>query len=317
MIVTVTLNPAVDCSMYVTEYTGNAVNRAERQQITAGGKGINISLILERLGIDTLAYTFCGGETGQLLCHLLDKTGLNYSVVWLENQLTRINFKLHHDKSETEINGTGTEIPSEILDSFISELDKKLKNNDVLILAGSLPPSSPPDTYAYIMKKLSHKNLRIVADTSGKALLEILPYKPFLIKPNNHELADILRKPVNTPEEASAGARDLQKLGAGNIIVSLAEMGSVLLTADGTEYRIKAPSGTVKNSVGAGDSMLAGFLAGLEKTGDFALAHVLGTACGSATAFSDGLAEKQEIIRILNEMLPDSQIVQKFFDIEF
>ena len=302
MIVTVTLNPAVDCSMYVTGYTENALNRAERQQITAGGKGINISLILEKLGIDTLAYTFCGGDTGQLLCHLLNKTGLNYSAVSLGNQLTRINFKLHHDKFETEVNGTGTAISPEILDGFIAELDGKLNDNDILVLAGSLPQTVPYDTYGYIMKKLSHRKLRIVVDTSGKALLEILPYKPFLIKPNNHELAEILGKPVKTPEEAISGARDLQKLGAGNIIVSLAEMGSVLLTEDGLEYRINAPSGTVKNTVGAGDSMLAGFLAGLEKTGDFRYAHLLGTACGSATAFSEGLAEKNDILRILDEL---------------
>lgn len=317
MIVTVTLNPAVDCSMNVTGYTENAVNRADYQYLTAGGKGINISVILKRLGIQTSAYSFCGGETGRLFCNLLNNTGLDYSVIWLENQRTRINFKLKHGKYETEINGTGTEISPEILDDFISDLDKKLSNNDILVLAGSIPPSSPPDTYAYIMKRLSHRNIRIVADTSGKPLLEILPYRPFLIKPNNHELAEILGRPVDTPDEASAGARELQKMGAGNIIVSLAEKGSVLLTANGTEYRIKAPKGTVKNSVGAGDSMLAGFLAGLEKTGNFVHAYVLATACGSATAFSDGLAEKSEIIRVLNEMFPDTQLVQNFFDIEF
>ncbi|MDE6835086.1 MAG: 1-phosphofructokinase [Ruminococcus sp.] len=302
MIITVTLNPAVDCSMNVTDYTENAVNRADFQHLTAGGKGINISVILKRLGVETSAYSFCGGETGSLFCNLLDKTGIDYSVIWLENQLTRINFKLKYGNTETEVNGKGTEISPEILDRFITDLDRKLNNNDILVLAGSIPQSAPPDTYAYIMKKLSYRNIRIVVDTSGKPLLEILPYRPFLIKPNNHELSGILRRPVETSSEALDGARELHKMGAGNIIVSLAEKGSVMLTADGTEYRIKAPSGTVKNSVGAGDSMLAGFLAGLEKSGDYNYALSLGTACGSATAFSGGLAEKSEIMRLFSEI---------------
>ncbi|MDE6424972.1 MAG: 1-phosphofructokinase [Ruminococcus sp.] len=304
MIVTVTLNPAVDCAMGVTGYAENSVNRADFQHLTAGGKGINISIILDRLGIETSALSFCGGETGRLLCNLLDKIGLSYSMVWLENQLTRINFKLKCDGAETEINGMGTEIPPKILDKFISDLDGSINNNDILVLAGSIPPSVPSDTYARIMKRLSRRNIRIVVDTSGKPLLEILPYRPFIIKPNNHELGEILGRPVNTPQEAFDGARELQSLGAGNIIVSLAEKGSVMLTADGLEYRIEAPSGTVKNSVGAGDSMLAGFLAGLEKSGEYNYALALGTACGSATAFSGGLAEKSEIMRLFSEINP-------------
>lgn len=304
MIITITLNPAIDCAMGVTGYTENAVNRADFQHLTAGGKGINISIILQRLGAETSALSFCGGETGRLLCSLLDRINLPYSMVWLENQLTRINVKLKHGGCETEINGKGTEIPPEILEKFISGIEENINDDDILVLAGSVPPSVPSDTYARIMKRLSRRNIRIVVDTSGKPLLEILPYRPFLIKPNNHELGEILGREIRTPGEALDGARELQPLGAGNIIVSLAEKGSVMLTADGTEYRINAPSGTVKNSVGAGDSMLAGFLAGLEKTGDFNYALALGTACGSATAFSGGLAEKDEIRRIFSEIYP-------------
>ena len=316
MIVTVTLNPAIDCFINVTGYTKRELRRADIKT-TAGGKGINVSVILHRLGIQTYAYSFFGGKMGFIFNDLMKETGIDNLMIWLEDQHTRLNLKLNDGKEETEINGKGMEIPPESLDFLISQLDKKLCDNDILVLAGSIPPSASPDIYNYIMKKLAHRNVRIVVDTSGKPLLKTLQYRPFLIKPNHHELAEILGKPVRNPDEASAGARELQKIGAGNIIVSLAEMGSVLLTADGDEYRIKAPSGTVKNSVGAGDSMLAGFLAGLEKTGNFAYAHVLGTACGSATAFSDGLAEKNDIIRILREMFPDTDVVQNFFDIEF
>lgn len=304
MIITVTLNPAVDCSMGVADYTENAVNRADFQNITAGGKGINISVILNRLGIETLAVGFCGGETGKMLCSLLDGMNCPHRMTFLENQLTRINVKLKCGDNETEINGKGAEIAPEILDSFIYSLENSLKSGDILVLAGSIPPSVPADTYARIMKRLSGHGVKIAVDTSGKPLLEILPCRPFLIKPNNFELGEILGRTVRTPEEALDGAHELQKLGAGTVLVSLAEKGSVLLTENGNEYRISAPSGTVKNSVGAGDSMLAGFLAGLEKTGDYNYALKLGTASGSATAFSGGLAEKAEILALFNKIHP-------------
>ncbi|MDE5584574.1 MAG: 1-phosphofructokinase [Ruminococcus sp.] len=295
MIVTVTLNPAIDCTMNIENYAENSVNRAEKQILTAGGKGINISMILKNLGIDTLALGFCGGETGRLFCNLLDRTGLDYSVVWLENQLTRINVKLKYNNAETEINGMGAEISDDMLEKFIFDLGKKLNDNDILVLAGSIPSSVPSDIYARIMKSLSDRNIRIVADSSGKPLAEILPLRPFLIKPNNFELGEILGKKISTRSQALSGAEDLQKLGARNILVSLAGEGAVLLTENGDKYEISAPSEEVKNSVGAGDSMLAGFLAGLEKTGDFYIALLLGTASGSATAFSDGLATRAEI----------------------
>lgn len=295
MIITVTLNPAVDCSMGVSDYRENSVNRADFQNLTAGGKGINISVILNRLGVETKALGFCGGETGKLFCSLLDAMECPHSMTWLENQLTRINVKLHCGTSETEINGRGADISPDVLKKFIQKLEDTLSDGDTLVLAGSIPASVPPDIYARIMERFSGRDIRIAADSSGKPLLELLPYRPFLVKPNNFELGEILGRKITTPDEAISGAYELQTLGARTVLVSLAEKGSVLLTEDGREYRISAPEGTVKNSVGAGDSMLAGFLAGLEKTGDYNYALRLGTASGSATAFSDGLAEKYEI----------------------
>lgn len=295
MIITVTLNPAIDCSMGVADYRENSVNRADYQNLTAGGKGINISVILNRLGVETKALGFCGGETGKLLCSLLDAMECPHDMTYLENQLTRINVKLRCGSSETEINGRGAEISPYVLEEFIRKLDSTLKDGDILVLAGSIPASVPADIYARIMKRFSGRNIRICADSSGNPLLELMPFRPFLVKPNNFELGEILGREIATPDEAVAGAYELQKLGARMVLVSLAEKGAVLLTETGEEYRISAPAGTVKNSVGAGDSMLAGFLAGLEKTGDYRYALVLGTASGSATAFSGGLAEKHEI----------------------
>lgn len=302
MIITVTLNPAIDCAMGVTAYRENSVNRADFQNLTAGGKGINISVILNRLGVETNALGFCGGETGKLLCSLLDAMECPHNMTWLENQLTRINVKLRCGNSETEINGKGADISPDILEKFIQNVENTLDDGDILVLAGSIPASVPADIYARIMKRLSGRNIRIAADSSGKPLLELLPYKPFLIKPNNFELGEILGRNINTPDEAISGAYELQKLGANTVLVSLAEKGAVLLTENGEEYRISAPAGTVKNSVGAGDSMLAGFLAGLEKTGDYNYALMLGTASGSATAFSGGLAEKSEIIELFSKI---------------
>ncbi len=304
MILTVTLNPAVDCAMGVSGYHENAVNRADYQHLTAGGKGINISVILHRLGTETKALGFCGGETGKLLCSLLDSMDCPHSMTWLENQLTRINVKLRCDENETEINGKGPEIAEDILESFIEKIENELNDGDILVLAGSIPSSVPPDIYARIMKRLSGRNIRISVDSSGKPLAEILPLKPFLIKPNNFELGEILGRDISTREEAFYGASELQKLGAGTVLVSLAEKGAVLLTENGEKYEVSAPHGEVKNSVGAGDSMLAGFLAGLEMTGDYYTALMLGTAAGSATAFSGGLAEKHEINELLCKIYP-------------
>ena len=308
MIYTVTLNPAVDCTVEVTDYCAGRVNRAEKEVLTAGGKGINMSVILSRLGIETTALGFCGGDTGNLLCRLLDRMNCPHELTELDGQLTRINVKLHTDGVETEINGKGPDISAKELESFAAKLEKTVKNGDTLILAGSVPASVPDSIYADIMRLFSGRDVRIIADTSGILLAELLEMRPFLIKPNNFELGELCGCEIKTRAEALDGAETLQKRGAQNVLVSLAGEGAVLLCSDGRRFEIDAPKGTVRNSVGAGDSMVAGFLAGLELFGDFERALALGTASGSATAFSDFLAERDEIEEIFQRFYPDFAI---------
>lgn len=304
MIYTVTLNPAVDCAMTVSDYCAGRVNRAENEILTAGGKGINMSVILSRLGIDTKALGFCGGDTGKLLCRLLDKIGCPHSMTELEGKLTRINVKLHTGDEETEINGKGPDINVAELEGFVKMLTDTVKEGDTLILAGSVPASVPDSIYSDIMERFAGRKVRIIADASGRLLAELLKKKPFLVKPNNFELGEICGCEINTRSEALAGAEKLREMGAENVLVSLAGEGAVLVCSDGSHYETEAPKGIVKNSVGAGDSMLAGFLAGLELFGDCKTALMLGTAAGSATAFSDFLAEKDEIDELFYKLSP-------------
>lgn len=307
MIYTVTLNPAVDCTMQISGYCGGRVNRADSEVLTAGGKGINMSVILSRLGIETKALGFCAGDTGHLLCSLLDRMNCPNSMTELDGQLTRINVKLHTGTEETEINGKGPDISSDELSDFISMLESTVKDGDTLILAGSVPASVPSNIYAEIMRRFNGRNVRLIADTSGNLLLELLEMKPFLVKPNNFELGEICGCGINSSSDAFEGAEKLRKMGAQNVLVSLAGDGAVLLCSDGSRYEAKPPKGTVKNSVGAGDSMLAGFLAGLELYNDFESALMLGIASGSATAYSESLAEKNEIEKLFYELCPEKK----------
>ena len=302
MIYTVTLNPAVDCTLKASDYSEGKVNRAESETLSAGGKGINMSVILHRLGADTTALGFIGGDTGKLFCSLLDKLECPHDMTGLDGQLTRINVKLNAEGTETEINGKGPYISPQQLESFITELENRLSDGDSLILAGSVPESVPPTIYSDIVKRLNSRNVRIIADSSGKLLTELVKMKPFLIKPNNHELAEICGFKVVTHEDAFRGAEILQKMGAENVLVSLAGDGAVFLSEKGERYEVAAPHGTVVNSVGAGDSMVAGFLAGYEKYGSFKEALLLGTAAGSATAFSESLADADEIQKLYNTL---------------
>lgn len=303
MIYTITLNPAVDCAMTVADYAEGRVNRAESEVLSAGGKGINMSVILNRLGTETMALGFCGGDTGQLLCRLLDKAQCPHSMTELEGKLTRINMKLYAQGTETEINGKGPDISEQELEAFIKMLENTVKGGDTLILAGSIPSSVSATVYSDIADRFADKNVRIIADTSGKPLENILAKKPFLVKPNNFELGEICRREISTREQALSGAQMLREMGAQNVLVSLAGEGAVLVCSDGRQYEIDAPKGEVKNSVGAGDSMLAGFLAGLELwEGDYEKALMLGTAAGSATAFSESLAEKEEILALFDKL---------------
>ena len=298
MIYTVTFNPAID---YVVRL-GNplqpgAVNRAVGEDCVLGGKGINVSGVLAQLGVESVALGFIAGETGAWLERGLTAQGLHTDFIWLENGMTRINVKIKAGQ-ETELNGAGPNIPESAMQALEAKLDA-LQKDDVLILAGSIPACLPQSTYERLLARLQGRGVRAVVDATQNLLLKVLPYKPFLIKPNNHELSEIVGHELTTDDEIVAAAAGLQAQGARNVLVSMAGDGALLLDENGAVHRIGCPKGKVVNSVGAGDSMVAGFVAGYLRTGDYRFALRLGTACGSATAFSVGLATKVEIDRLL------------------
>ena len=296
MIYTVTFNPAID---YVVRL-GNplqpgAVNRAAGEDCVLGGKGINVSGVLAQLGVESVALGFIAGETGAWLERGLAAQGLHTDFIWLESGMTRINVKIKAGQ-ETELNGAGPNIPeSAMLETKLDALQK----DDVLILAGSIPACLLQSTYERLLARLQGRGVRAVVDATQDLLLKVLPYKPFLIKPNNHELSEIVGHELTTDDEIVAAAAGLQAQGARNVLVSMAGDGALLLDENGAVHRIGCPKGKVVNSVGAGDSMVAGFVAGYLRTGDYRYALRLGTACGSATAFSVGLATKEKINELL------------------
>lgn len=301
MIYTVTFNPAID---YVVRLDApleiGQVNRACGEDCVLGGKGINVSGVLAQLGCPSVALGFVAGETGAWLERGLAAQGLHTDFVHLENGMTRINVKIKAGQ-ETELNGAGPDIPDEALHQLEEKLDG-LTENDVLILAGSIPASLPQDVYERLLARLDGRGVRCVVDATRALLVNVLPYHPFLIKPNNHELGEIVGKELHTDEEITAAARTLQEKGARNVLVSMAGDGALLLDEEGQTHRIGCPKGRVVNSVGAGDSMVAGFVAGYLQSGSYAQALRLGTACGSATAFSLGLATKEKIDELLVQL---------------
>ena len=290
MIYTVTFNPAID---YVVRLDAplevGAVNRAQGEDCVLGGKGINVSGVLAQLGCESVALGFVAGETGAWLERGLAAQGLKTDFVHLENGMTRINVKIKAGQ-ETELNGAGPAIPESALQQLEAQLDK-LAEGDILILAGSIPASLPQSVYERLLARLQGRGVRSVVDATRDLLVNVLPYHPFLIKPNNHELGEIV-----------AAARTLQEKGARNVLVSMAGDGALLLDEQGQVHRIGCPKGKVVNSVGAGDSMVAGFVAGYLQSRSYAQALRLGTACGSATAFSLGLATKEKIDELLAQL---------------
>ena len=298
MIYTVTFNPAID---YVVRL-GNplqpgAVNRAAGEDCVLGGKGINVSGVLAQLGVESVALGFIAGETGAWRERGLTAQGLHTDFIWLENGMTRINVKIKAGQ-ETELNGAGPNIPESAMQALETKLDA-LQKDDMLILAGSIPACLPQSTYERLLARLQGRGVRAVVDATQDLLLKVLPYKPFLIKPNNHELSEIVGHELTTDDEIVAAAAGLQAQGARNVLVSMAGDGALLLDENGAVHRIGCPKGKVVNSVGAGDSMVAGFVAGYLRTGNYRYALRLGTACGSATAFSVGLATKEKINELL------------------
>ena len=290
MIYTVTFNPAID---YVVRLDAplevGEVNRAKGEDCVLGGKGINVSGVLAQLGCGSVALGFVAGETGAWLERGLAAQGM-----------TRINVKIKAGQ-ETELNGAGPDIP----ESAMQELEKKLDSlneDDILFLAGSIPASLSQDTYERLLARLQGRGVRAVVDATRDLLVNVLQYHPFLIKPNNHELGEIVGRVLTTDEEIIAAARTLQQKGARNVLVSMAGDGALLVDENGEVHRIGCPKGKVVNSVGAGDSMVAGFVAGWMQTRSYSFALRLGTACGSATAFSLGLATKEKIDELMKEI---------------
>lgn len=302
MVYTVTLNPALDYVIHIEDFQTGEINRTQREEIQFGGKGINVSTVLTRLGVENTALGFLAGFTGQALAEGLRKNGIQTDFIWLTEGLTRINVKIKAGE-ETELNGRGPAIPSAALDELFQKLDQ-LQSGDVLDLSGSIPASLPDDIYQQILRQLEGRGILTVVDAAGELLCAALSYRPFLIKPNHHELGEIFGQTPVTDQELTACAKKLQKQGARNVLVSMAGEGSLLLDETGACHRLGVPRGTVRNSVGAGDSMVAGFLAGWLKTGDYETAHRMGAAAGSATAFSDGLATEAKVLALLDMLNP-------------
>ena len=299
MIYTVTFKPAIDYVVRLDrELKVGDVNRARGEDCVLGGKGINVSGVLAELGCESVALGFVAGETGAWLERGLAAQGLKTDFVHLEHGMTRINVKIKAEK-ETELNGAGPDIPEGAMQALETKLDR-LQKDDILILAGSIPASLAQTTYERLLARLEGCGVRAVVDATRDLLVNVLRYRPFLIKPNNHELSEIVGIKLTNDNEVVTAAKMLQEKGARNVLVSMAGDGALLLDEQGGVHRIGCPKGTVVNSVGAGDSMVAGFVAGYQQSGgNYDTALRLGTACGSATAFSLGLATRQDIEKLL------------------
>lgn len=299
MVYTVTFNPAIDYVVHTGVMKLGATNRSEREEMYFGGKGINVSIVLRELGIESKALGFTAGFTGEAIEKGLADMGINTDFVRLDNGNSRINVKIK-SAEETELNGQGPDIDDKAIAALFEKLDS-LSDGDSLILAGSIPSSLPSDIYERILERLSGKNIRVVVDATKDLLLNVLKYKPFLIKPNNHELGEMFGVELKKDEEIEKYARKLREMGAVNVLISMAGDGAMLIDEFGKTHRCGVCKGTVKNSVGAGDSMVAGFTAG-SLNGDYEYALKLGTAAGGATAFSDGLATKEKISELLETL---------------
>ncbi len=297
MIYTLTFNPAIDYVMYPQSLDLGVTNRSAREEYFIGGKGINVSLVLRELDMPSVALGFTAGFTGAAIEEYMKNEGVSCDFVRLSEGFTRINLKIKGEE-ETELNGKGPEISSSELETMMEKL-RKLQTGDILILAGSIPGSLPSDIYEKIMAMLMDKGVLFVVDAAGKLLLNSLSYKPFLIKPNAQELSEICGKSLKTHEEIISAAKELQEKGARNVLVSMAGDGSILIDERGEVHIMGTAKGEVIGSVGAGDSMVAGFIAGYLKTHDYGHALKLGTACGGATAFSVGLAKREKIEELL------------------
>ena len=309
MIYTVTFNPSLDYIVAVENFRCGAVNRTSNEKLYPGGKGMNVSIMLKNLGVESIALGFLAGFTGDRVQQLLEKTGVAADFIRVEGGMSRINVKLRSVESgthkvieETEVNGQGPHITESDVKKLYGKLDA-LQNGDILVLAGSIPSTMPASIYTDIMQYLHGKGVEIVVDAAGDLLKNVLRDRPFLVKPNNHELGEIFGVELHDKEEVICYAKKMQEQGAKNVLVSMAGEGAVLVAEDGSVYQAQAPKGTVKNSVGAGDSMVAGFLAGYLEERDYQKAFLMGLCAGSASAFSEEFGTKEAVGELYNNFV--------------
>ncbi len=305
MIYTVTFNPSLDYIVSVEDFKLGLTNRTDSELLLPGGKGINVSTVLRNLGIESTALGFVAGFTGDEVERRLAKLDVKSNFIHIEDGFTRINVKLKSIDG-TEINGQGPEIPSDKAALLMEQLGQ-LGQGDILFLSGSIPASMPDDVYRKIMEMLAGKGVSIVVDATKELLLNVLPYRPFLIKPNNHELGEIFGVELTGRAQVVPYGRKLQERGAQNVLISMAGEGAVLVAADGSIYETPAPKGKLVNGVGAGDSMVAGFMAGWMEKKEYEYAFYMGVSAGSASAFSEHLATKAEIDALYQQIMKNKE----------
>ena len=301
MVYTVTLNPSLDYIIDVKDFKNGVVNRSCNEKINAGGKGLNVSFVLKNLGIESVALGFLAGFTGKEIERRLFEKGIGSDFVFLKKGLSRINVKLRSGE-ETEINGQGPLVQQEEVLSLEKKIEA-LREKDVLVLAGSIPSGLGQDFYGRLMKKVLDKDVMVVVDATKELLLESLEHRPFLVKPNNFELGEVFGVDLKTGDDVVPYAKKLLEMGAKNVLVSLAAQGAVLLCEDGKVYKSKAPEGKLVNSVGAGDSMVAGFIAGYLLNNDYEMALKMGVCAGTASACSSELATMEKVNEFLKQNL--------------
>lgn len=300
MICTVTFNPSLDYIFEVDHFQLGMTNRTTSELILPGGKGLNVSIVLRNLGYANTALGFLAGFTGDEIERRCRQAGIDTDFIRIPEGVSRINLKLK-SVDGTEINGMGPRIGEKEIEALMHKLST-LKEGDTLFLAGSIPASLPSDMYSRIMALLKGKGVTIIVDATRDLLVNVLPYHPFLVKPNNHELGEIFHVELKTREDVVPYARRMQKMGARNVLVSMAGQGAVLAGEDGSIHASPAPKGKLVNAVGAGDSMVAGFMAGWMDSHDYAHAFHMGCAAGSASAFSEQLATREEVMTVLQQL---------------
>lgn len=301
MIYTVTFNPSLDYIVSVEDFKLGMTNRTNSEQMLPGGKGINVSTVLGNLGIENTALGFIAGFTGEEIARRVEAMGVKSDFITIDEGISRINLKLRSIDG-TEINGCGPKISGKAAERLMKKLEV-LGEGDILVLAGSIPGSMPDDTYRRIMERLEGKGIMIVVDATKDLLVNVLEYHPFLVKPNNHELGEIFHVKLGNRASVVPYARKLQEMGALNVLVSMAGEGAVLAAQDGSIYEAPAPKGRLVNGVGAGDSMVAGFVAGWMEKKEYRHAFNMGISAGSASAFSEFLATREEVEAVYRQML--------------